>query len=43
MTGEKISLTQAVQGQEELDFLTLEDVTDRLSRTLGKALPLDAA
>jgi hypothetical protein len=26
-----------------LDFLTLEDGTDRLSRNVGKGLPLDAA
>jgi hypothetical protein len=30
------------QGQEVLDFLTLEDGTDRLSRNVGKKLPLYA-
>jgi hypothetical protein len=29
--------------QEVLDFLTPEDGTDRLSRNVGKELPLDAA
>ena len=33
------------KGQEvqEEDFFTLEDGTDRLSRNVGKGLPLDAA
>jgi hypothetical protein len=31
------------KGQEELDFLSLEDGSDRLSLNVGKALPLDAA
>jgi hypothetical protein len=33
---------QEVQ-EEKVDFLTLEDGTDMLSRNVGKGLPLDAA
>jgi len=32
-----------LQGSRNMDFMTLEDGTDRLSRNFGKELPLHAA